>query len=87
MTHFNPARTVLRENPGGSEQRNPPVFGLGDFFCATVTFMPRLVCSECRRTIGPMLDREGKARLFKCPHSGRVAEAVEVYAGNSLSAK
>lgn len=47
----------------------------------------KLVCSECRRTIGPMLDREGKARLFKCPHSGRVAEAVETYAGNSLSAK
>lgn len=40
MTQLNPARTVLRENPGGSEQRNPPVFGLGDFFCATVTFMP-----------------------------------------------
>lgn len=74
------------ERTPAHRKRKPSVFGLRVFPCATVTFM-RLVCSECSRTIGPMLNRDGQPRLFKCPHSGRVAEAVEVYAGKSLSAK
>lgn len=34
-------------------------------------------CSECRKPIGLMVDPKGKPELFKCPHSGRVASAIE----------
>lgn len=33
-------------------------------------------CSECFRPVGAMLDAKGKPELFKCPHSGRVAQAI-----------
>lgn len=31
-------------------------------------------CSECGREIGLMADRFGTPELYKCPHTGRVAQ-------------
>ena len=31
-------------------------------------------CSECKRPIGLMADKEGRPRQFRCPHTGRLAE-------------
>ena len=33
-------------------------------------------CSACGRPIGLMLDKDGFAKTFWCPHSQRVAEMI-----------
>jgi DNA-directed RNA polymerase subunit RPC12/RpoP len=33
-------------------------------------------CSACHKPVGPMLDKKGQPEPFRCPHSGRIAEAV-----------
>lgn len=33
-------------------------------------------CSECGRSVGAFLDREGKPTMFKCPRTGEPATTI-----------
>lgn len=33
-------------------------------------------CSDCSRPIGAFFDAKGRPELFKCPHTGRVAQCI-----------
>jgi len=39
--------------------------------------MNTYVCTECRRPMGRMVDRDGQPDMFLCPHTRRPALAVQ----------
>ena len=36
------------------------------------------ICSECRRAIGLMADKDGRPTRFKCVHTGRYAQVQTI---------